>query len=184
MKQKSSRFLRIDEKFYSRKNHIEQKIKNLNLAKNNINSKSVLFSETSENSNRNLAVKKNIIKKLSDRNMNFFKNKEKYYKKLILNTSLNKRNYCSKDNINDIIKNESTKIKIVININILIYLIIIKEKIKMKFISEKKNLSINKLHQLNIAIMKKKLKKIIAQMIVKNYYCIRIKHIIIKLQMK
>ena len=111
MKKKSSIFLRVDEKFYSRKNHIEQKIKNINLAKNNINSKSMLFSETSENNNRNLVAKKNIIKKLSDRNINNFKNKEKYYKKLILNTSLNKRNYSSKDNKNDIIKNESTKNK-------------------------------------------------------------------------
>ena len=111
MKQKSSRFLRIDDKFYCRKNHIEQKIKNLNLAKNDIYSKSLLFSETSENNNRNLAVKKNIIKLLSERNFNNFKNKEKYYKKLISNISLNKNNYNSKDNRNDIIKNESTKNK-------------------------------------------------------------------------
>ena len=111
MKQKSSRFLKIDEKFYSRKNHIEQKIKNLNLAKNNINSKSMLFSETSENSNRNLAITKNIIKFLSKRNMNNFKSKEKYYKKLISNTSLNKNTYSYKDNRNNIIKNESTKNK-------------------------------------------------------------------------
>ena len=111
MKQKSSRFLKIDEKFYSRKNHIEQKIKYLNLAKNNINSKNMLFSETSENSNRNLATKKNIVKILSERNINNFKSKEKYYKKLILNTSLYKNNNSSKDNRNNIIKNESTKNK-------------------------------------------------------------------------
>ena len=111
MKQKSSRFLRINEKFYSRKNHIEQKIKNLNLAKNSIYSKSMLLSETSENSNRNLAIKKNIIKLLSERNMNNFKSKEKYYKKLISNTSLNKNKNNSKDNRNVIIKNDSTKNK-------------------------------------------------------------------------
>ena len=71
----------------------------------------MLFSEPSENNNRNLAIKKNIIKFLSQRNMNNFKSKEKYYKKLISNTSLNKNNYNSKDNRNDIIKNESTKSK-------------------------------------------------------------------------
>ena len=59
----------------------------------------------------------------------------------------------------------------------------IKEKIKVRFISEKKNLNISILHQLNIIIMKKKLKKIIVHMIVKNSYYIRIKYMAIELQM-
>ena len=184
MKKKSSIFLRVDEKFYSRKNHLDQKIKNINLAKNNINSKSMLFSQTSENNNRNIVAKKNIIKKLSDRNINNFKNKEKYYKKLILNTSLNKRNYSSKDNKNDAIKNESTKNKNSYKYKYIDLAYNNKRKDKNDIYIRKKNLIINILHQLNIIIMKKKLKKIIVHMIVKSYYYIRIKHTIIELQMK
>ena len=111
MKQKSSRLMRIEGKFYSKKNHIEQKIKKLALEKNNINSKSILFSESSENSNRNFKIKKNLIKLLSERNINNFKSKEKYYKKLISNTNLGKNNYNSKNNRNSLIKNESSKYK-------------------------------------------------------------------------
>ena len=85
MKQKSPKRIKINEKYYIKKNNIDvdtklkrQKIKNLNNITSDIDIVNKLANETTNNNNKNLEFKKRIIKLLIEKNIHNFKNKEDY----------------------------------------------------------------------------------------------------------